>query len=134
MNALAIVLGVLGVVAIWRWERWSENRQADRQAIEIQRLAQERDATSRELALKEREIVIQERIPPKVDVPPPTEFPPQILAFVSNESEPWARDDGLLLIAEAYVESGGDWERAAGHLSHRYAMQQPSRLPKELLN
>lgn len=137
-NTVAIVAMVLVIATLlllaWRVERWLTRRQDDAQAIRIQQLHQERRAKERELELREREVAVSERVPPVVQVPPVTEYPPEIMGGVIDESEEWARQDGLLLIAESYVESGGDWKKAGQHLAHRYASQPESRLPKELLH
>jgi hypothetical protein len=129
---VAVVIGLVALALSWRIDRWMRDRQADAQAIEIQRLAQDRDSRERELALREREIAIAERNAPSIEVPPVTEFPPEMLANATNESEEWAREAGILLIGEAYVEAGGDWKRASTLLSHRYAMQPESRLPRQM--
>lgn len=129
--AVCLLVGVMG----WRALEVRRQRQIDQHAIEIQRLTQDREHRTRELAIKEREIAVIERKEPRPIQPPaPSEFPPDILSVAGGESEGWAREDALQLISEAYVESAGDWSRAKVYLTSKYIAQPTSRLPKELLS
>ena len=129
---IVAMIVVLLSVAVWRFERFATTRRDEQHAIEIQRLRQEREHAERELELKAREIAITERAAPPVDVPPVAEFPPEIVAIAMDESEEWAREDGLKLIAEAYVEADGDWSRASHVLAMRYATLPEPRAPRLL--
>ena len=121
MTAVALVLGIVALVALWLADGWMRAKHAQDSAIK-----------QRELELREREIAVAERVE-RVEVPAVSQFPSEALSFVSDESEEWAREAAVLLVGEAYVDAGGDWKRAGSLLSHRYAMQPESRLPKHLL-
>lgn len=138
-TSVAVILVCLAVIVAllvfgWRALDLRNDRQSNAQAIEIQRLAQERDRANRELALKEREVAITERRSPTLTPPDLSTFPKDLLAMANNESEEWARDDAQAVIAEAYLETGGDWTRAANYVGSRVMSQRESRLPKHLLS
>lgn len=135
MNGVAAAILAVVLFVGWRLERWLSARSADRHALELQRLRQARKKDDRELALKEREVALQEakEKTPELEVPPVAEFPAHILATVIDESEEWAREDGLRLIGESFLEAKGNWEHAGVLLSARYGAQPPSRLAAQLL-
>lgn len=74
---------------------------------------------ARELVLQERDLAIRERVQAEPREPDP--IPPDLMALVMQESEPFAQDDILKVIRETYRESQ-DWNtarRAVGRTAFR---------------
>lgn len=127
MITAVVVLGVLAIaggVAIG----WRALHLAD------ERVRLERARADRELAIKERELAIQEQRTAPLTAPDPSTFPRELVTLANGESEEWAREDMQALIAEGYLEAGGDWDRARQYVGARVASQRGSRLPTHLLS
>lgn len=95
-----LAYAILALVAVIWWRGEVLTRAA---------LAERVRAGDREYALRAREVTMMERL--KAEPREPEPIPPDLMALVLAESEPFAQDDILKVIRQTYSETQ-DWNMA----------------------